>query len=447
MADEQSQEQHVEPIQVDEEARKIIIHHLEISDPEVYEFVAEYEPTDRAEKLLSAVRIGARGLRAMKSADDVAYVQKEFKVLSVSMDSCLQDVKKQIDEAIVSRLDPDKQGSFSAKLIEMVENTQSELSQQLNTTKEKLEQQFDPTREESYTHQVKKAIDDLSGEVDRVFDPSSHDSHVGKFLAEIDEYLGDDGKLADVLDDKLSLDQDDAPLAKLKREILQSVQDVRDEITGQTKLREKGTQKGALFEGVVKQKLEELAQPHSALVTDVSQEAVGGSKAGDFLIELANGHRLVVEARSHENISTPSAREDLERAMKTRDAQWGILVSENPDALSKNVGAFQVFDNSKLICAYGNGTGDILEVAFKWVRCGALSQQAAEAEVDPNLIRRHTDAINKAVKRFRDIRSQTTTIDKARKQIVNLADEIEKEIEEATKSIEEQILAATQEEA
>lgn len=63
---------------LEQDGRTILINDVQVEDEDVYQFLASIDATRRIDGLVSAIRIGAIGLRRMAVGEELDYVQKEF---------------------------------------------------------------------------------------------------------------------------------------------------------------------------------------------------------------------------------------------------------------------------------------------------------------------------------------------------------------------------------
>ena len=65
-------------ILLEEDGKTVIIKDLSVQDENLYQFLQEVEEDKRLERLVSAIRIGALGLRRMSVGEEMDFVEKEF---------------------------------------------------------------------------------------------------------------------------------------------------------------------------------------------------------------------------------------------------------------------------------------------------------------------------------------------------------------------------------
>src|SRR5439155_12516774 len=105
-----------------------------------------------------------------------------------------------------------------------------------------------------------------------------------------------------------------------------------------------------------------------------------------------------------------------------RQADFAIAVSKSPDALPKEVGHFNTYDENKIVCAFGDD-GDMLEVAYRWARAQLLLDlEEAESEVDVEAVRTSLCDARNAVIELSKIKAKSTDITKYATEITNIGE-------------------------
>jgi len=273
------------------------------------------------------------------------------------------------------------------------------------------------------------------------FDPDRRDSPVARTLAEFSEInetlverigalLGPEGMLEDRLNSALDLNADDSPVARLQREVTTQLRDLRDLIVADEARRreaERGTQKGFAFEDRVEQALRAEAQRMGGATveaTALSNGCLGAdAKVGDFVVTLADGSRIVVEAKNAARITLRGGQgilDELDRAMANRTATSAICVASR-EAFPGEVGPFGVFGNRVLVV--DDGDGILLGAALRWVAAdggvtrGAAVRDAAEVAAQIERIREMATRISTSKRALAGIR---TSVDQVRNDLDGL---------------------------
>src|SRR5207245_4402558 len=106
---------------------------------------------------------------------------------------------------------------------------------------------------------------------------------------------------------------------------------------------------------------------------------------GDFVVQLREGGRFVVESKDYSN-PVPLRGDNgilaiLRASMVNRSADFAIAVMKESSGFPKEVGAFNDYDGDKVLCIFGHG-GQMLETAYRWARAGLLAAGAAKRGID-----------------------------------------------------------------
>lgn len=399
----------------------LYIEHLECSDPDVVEFFADAAEPSRRDLACRAIVLGVVGLRAMGVAGQVEIVEREFLKLSRRFDVTLGAVETSLLERVQATFDPDQAESVSARLSSSIKGAHSAASDVVTQARAELValigDSFNPDLATSCVYRIAKLVADTHAELDRAFDPAYEGSHLSKLTGLVESYFGQDGSLAELVD---------AQVTPVKKELLQAVQGVRELIVGQAMAaeeRHRSPASGLDFEDDVEGVLCRLASAYGDSVERVGTQPgdAGRSKRGDFVVQLPDGARFVVEAKKR---STPiPLRGDrgvlaiLEESMVNRGARFAVAVAKDDSAFAKEVGPFNDYDTNKVLCRFGDG-GELLEVAYRWARTTLALGAASNDGIDISAV---TGAIDEARRALREL----ARIEAKAKSIAHGADEIQ----------------------
>ena len=301
---------------------------------------------------------------------------------------------------------------------------------------------------------VEKTFDrlrnDMTQNIDKILGPK------GDFVLSLEEYLGEDGKMQDMLD----LNKTDSPLSSLQAamttEVANIQKGIRTEVMqimtaisqqkGYEEAAKKGTQKGEEFEDRCMNYLCDIAKHHSDTV-EHTHDTIGhvtNSKKGDFVVNIAGTKKkFVLEMKELTNRPTlPSIKRYLDDSMENRGADYSIWVSRNQDALPKEVGWFNEYGGNKLVCALSKNADDgdenvwALETAYRWARLKIKHDTIAQTKFDPAII---NDSIQKIHESLKEIHKITTKCKNIRDQVDDI-DEILKREERKIKNEIDEIL-------
>jgi hypothetical protein len=220
-------------------------------------------------------------------------------------------------------------------------------------------------------------------------DPDRIDSHTAKLVGAITEMLGPGGQLAQRLADVFDSAEAEHGMGRLVDMFEKRFREIRDLMIGEQQRRqeaERGTAKGLEFEDAVEEVLREEAHNLSGCIVERTGQLAGtlgpDAKVGDFVLTLADGTRVAVEAKNVSRISLGGSTgilAELDRAMDNRNASWSLGISRQ-DAFPREVGTFGVYGNRLLVVDPGDGT--LLRVALRWIASAARGSGAADQMVD-----------------------------------------------------------------
>jgi Uncharacterized protein conserved in bacteria (DUF2130) len=178
--------------------------------------------------------------------------------------------------------------------------------------------------------------------------------------------------------------------------------------------RERGSAKGRSFEELVAEAVDALAV---GLGDDA--EAVGDvkgptGKTGDVVVAIdaacgpARG-RVVFEAKD-QRLSKPKALEELDRAMRERDADFAVLVVPSEEEVPARMHPLREYNGDKLIVTLDPEEGSrlALELGYRLARARVLMSKASGEEVDAAAIRDTAERAAQAMDDVRKVKSQLT---------------------------------------
>ncbi len=384
---------------------------LTIEDRTLASLLARSTEGDWPEIVSRAVAIGSAGLATMGVGLDIGEIDARVRAtLSRATDAGLAAVATMIDEAgnaLRSTLDPDVKGSMAARINAELEEVRAEF---------------------------------LAG-----VDPDRAGSHTAKLLGRLDDLLGPEGLLVRRLESALDPTGDNTGLARTFGILESRIAEIRDlvvETRGRKSEAEAGTKKGLEFEDDLEQRLRETAAQMGALVERTSNrtgDLTANSKVGDFLLELADGTRVVLEAKNSRRIGllgNDGMLAELDRAIANRGADYAICISAN-DAFPTEVGSFGVYGNRILLVDDESGT--LLRVGLRWVSAVASLRSGTVGAIDPAEISERLERIQQLAQRFStnrrtlsDIASNVNrvreSLDEMRSDLVELVDDIDRRI-------------------
>jgi hypothetical protein len=406
---------------VEVEDDRLVIEDLECRDQDTVGFFVDIPGPSRPELVCKALGVGVVGLRAMGVAGQVELVEREFLKLAHQFDAALAGAEGELLARVQATFDPDEAESVSGRLRSTITAAHQAAGQVVTDAREKLERlitdSFNPDLATSCVYRIAKLMADTRGELDRAFDPAYEGSHLSTLTKMVDAYFGPDGTVADVVARQVG---------PVKAELLEALQGVRELIVGHAMAAEeraKAPASGFDFEDEVEALLCRMAAAYGDTVERVGAQSgeAGRSKCGDFVVQLPNECRFVVEAKKR--TSPLPLRGDrgvlalLKGSMVNRKASFSIAVAPDGAAFAKEVGSFNDYDGDKLLCRFGQG-GELLEAAYRWARAALLAGAAQADGLDINMVEA---AIEEARRALREL----SRIEGKAKSIAHTADEIQ----------------------
>lgn len=301
---------------------------------------------------------------------------------------------------------------------------------------------------------VQQGFRSLLGKFEKQFDPDVKTSYLGKLTDLLGEYFDKGGTVENLLDPTL----DDTPLGRLRKGLHDELAELKKMLArkgAEEELVEATTLKGFAFEDACEEVLSLFVSHHMGDELERTTDKVGAiedSRAGDFVITLNDmpDKRIVLETKDRGNMTQPMIMAELERAMKNRDASYGICVSKYKEQLPKKIGWFNEFRGNMLVCALGSTQGDtvfleLLNVACQWAKLRMTKEMTVEEKALEALAHGIRE-IERNLNTFSQIKTQCTNLDDATSQIREISDALKGGIEAQITNIKKAIATLTEEE-
>ncbi|MFC7177897.1 hypothetical protein [Halosegnis marinus] len=389
-------------VSVDQASGQITIQELTIQDPELANYLSEFDDAAQADAVKRALRVGATTLELSETSKDVEFVRREF----TAMERAVSEIIQEIEEDIESTFGDD-------------------------------------------------------GEVAELLE--QHFGEDGEFARRLDAELGENGER---FQSALDPDVDGTPTNRLKeflrndvreelRNEIRSIHEKLDREDAQAAVRQRTPLKGADFEDDLETLLEDLVHGSTDTVeyTGGNEGELSGRNVGDFVITLGDtNQRIVVEAKSEQGYSQPRIKSEMEEAIENRDADYGLFITECATYVPNKVGYLQEFDGQILSIALCEDEDDeidprLLKIGFNWARMRTVQAYIDSGDtVDAEVIQSKVSEVRDSVDQFKNIRRKCTSIRSTVQGIENDLDDIEADINsdlnqmtaELSKSVSEQ---------
>jgi hypothetical protein len=252
---------------------------------------------ERAREVHRWIDLGRLVDRRTEAVAEADYISKE-------VDRLVTNVRSSFETEIRKRFDPDADKSLTRPIVEQAVQVKSVVAEAHRQMQELLKTNFDPNDARSAVAKIAASIQAADKQIANRFDPERRDSVIGR----IDERVG--GQLATLTKwmsgpegpfQRLQKDIESLKLEIAKRE---AVKAAKGEVLAIS------TRKGIDFEDELEEHLERLAQVHGDAVERTGDKpGAGGSKRGDFVLDLADGlGRIVVTAPGRWGLCAPPLR-------------------------------------------------------------------------------------------------------------------------------------------
>lgn len=401
----------------------VVLESLESHDPEVVGFFTEMPVESLGDMACRALTVGVVGLRAMGAAGRMEVVEREFLTLSQRFTSSLDAVERRLTEKVDRTFDPDRAESVSARLSHTIAQASRANATTIEEAKAQLQRligdSFNPELTTSCVFQIIRKLDEIRAELDRSFDPAVEGSHLARLVAEVSAFFGEDGTVGEIIS---------AQVSPVKSEVLTAFQSLRDALVGQVaaaEVRRRTPLSGSDFEHDVETVLRSVARGYGDVVEPVGVIAgdAGLAKTGDFVVQLREGPRFVVEAKDCSSPVTLRGGRGmlatLQSSMVNRTSRFAIGVMRDPTGFPKEVGSFNDYDGDKILCVFG-ADGELLEAAYRWARTALLLTVADRRGVDVAAVEAGIEEARRALREMSRVEGKARAIAKGADEIQGL---------------------------
>jgi hypothetical protein len=433
------------------------IANIRITDPDTLSYLRQVDPGDLVSEIVKAINLGVAVTSRVQASSDMEFVNRRLSEMTAHVDSRFMALNSNLQSALQTHLDPGAADSFMAKTQQIIANqsqqigkelgdllreTRSSIAQETSRIEEgrkQLDQSLNPKYADSYLAVLIEKFGGFENYLNTQLSETDASSFIGKLRSAVGDYFGDNGQVLQLIDDKLRVDiEGKTPLGQVFLGLRTEIQDLRDllvKLSGQKELMEQTSVKGFVFEDRVFERLQDISQPHSDLVEDLSKQAeVSGSKKGDYLYSVQDSPgKIVLDAKCYKRItSLPGMLSYIKQAMSNRDAAFGIIVVPEKRNLQKQIGEWNVY-------------GDIiitplehLETSIKYAKNCLRLKEFKSNEVNVGLIKYKLDEVRRKIKGFSSIKGKltklnngvSTSIAEVQMDLSNLKEEIAKKLEE-----------------
>ncbi len=378
-----------EPIRI--LGQRMFLDGFEVADEAAIRIAREH--ADPARAVADMIAIGARVLDREHTGADVEFVKAEFERAARSLDAEFVERARRVAE----RLD--------AKVDEVFGPEHGHVTKAL-------ERHFSDGSSVAVQHRVQAVVNEaavkMREDLRRQFSSDSESNPLAGFqrasLAVIKQTSDQQAERLAAMTSELTALK--VQLAELKAEKAK-----REELAA---AQERGTAKGRTYEEAVFEAVDAIAVARGDDCDAVGDTRGEGGRKGDVVVALdacsgpARG-RVVFEAKDRK-LSKNQALEELDGAMQTRNADFGILVVPSEDELPARTHPLREYNGDKLFVVYDpeDGSRLALEVAYGLARARVLMARDDAAGLDPSALRAEVERALQAMEDVRRVKSQLT---------------------------------------
>jgi hypothetical protein len=410
----------------------VLISDLEITRPEVVDFLRDLSEPDREAALISAVEIGVFCLERAQVSRDTEFVRRQLEGLMADVDKAATRIPGAIEAALSTKI-----GTGEGQVLEPVDRAvkaaEKAVADKLGDVRQLLTADLDPARESG-------ALGKALGTIRNLLDPGREDSIQGAVRAAVRGITGEDGPLAKAVRDVVT-----EAVKPLREEVDGLAKEVRGREAAREAL-EQTTQKGATYETRVVEELQDWAAVAGAQVEHVGID----NRPGDVLVVLTSGSligervRIVVEARDRQTaVGRKVIADTVAQAIHERETDCGIYVSATRSGLGCDIGDFAEGETDAgrfVACTHEN-----LRLALRLLLIQARLDRESDAssEVNRGLLLDQMGRVRTALERIKTINRHATQVRSGASGIEEEARALREEIRDALTKMEDALRPAS----
>ncbi len=351
-----------------------------VEDANTRKIISDIEEDKREDFIKKAIIIGSIGLKNLHMAENVDYVEKEFKELVRNFDNQSRNVVKHFD---------------------------------------------DQSR-------------DIKNLIEKSLDVDNNTSSLGKMRVLFEDYFD---KKGGKINELLSPYGEDSPMKKLKDEVIGKIQDLRDELMKEKtkeEIIEKTTLKGGKFEEVVLETVEDFCSEYEDKISSTGEILGKKNKIGDVTIDIDGDEnkRIIIECKDAGNYSHKKTMDEINDAIENREAQFGIFLFKNQDQIPAALKPMKITKNY-IVTAFDDESIALycaVRVARHFVERNAEDKQE---EIPVAEIQKEVIALNNKLADFKNIHMKLTQIDNASEYIRKNIDRLKNDIEAGLNTVKD----------
>lgn len=391
---------------------------LNIDDPDVLAWLSEFDEEDRPAKAGTALRVGVLALRQAAGFVDRQAIKDEGKQLMTDIELHVTEIMRSMvgpESSIMKTLDPKQADGLVAQLHDAVD-------EELGAHGGKVLSAFSLDDENSPLSRLVAYVRRSQDEVRKEFSLDEEGSGMSRLLNQLSCALAEHEKAN----------------SEFRKEVTLSLEKMA--VRKQSEAR--STLHGDDFEDAVT----EFVRDHAARSGDIVEPTgnttgqIKNCKIGDCTLELgpdsaSGGEKIVFEAKEDASYTLTSAREEIEKGRRNRQAQVGVFVWSARYAPADMERLRRYGRDIVVVWDSEDPSSDVFLDAAVLLAKGLLldgKRVRVRAEIDFDAVEKAIEAVAKRAERADQVRTWGQTVENAGSNIV-------KEMETTKKDLERQV--------
>jgi hypothetical protein len=394
---------------------RVLVENLVVDDPAAAAFVrGRIDAGEDASRVVNdAIEIGARVLEREQAGIDAEFVRGEFEKVSREVETAFTDKARVVAEF------------FGAKVDEVFGPEDGHLAKELQRL-------FGEGSTAAVQHQLRQVMNEQSARMRedllRQFSSADGNNPLADFKAAHLRAARDASTRQEQM-----LEGMRQQMIALNLEV-QKLQAEKDKALGVAAELDRSTAKGRPYEEAVVEAVDAIARAQNDDCDAVGDFRGAGGRKGDVVVDIdgcsgAPRGRIVFEAKNSRK-SRKEALAELEEAMATRSADYGVWVVPSEDKLPARAPGLREVGGDKLFVVYDPSDGSrlALEVAYSLARARVLMARGDASGLDALALRGEVERALGAMEDVRRIKVQLTNaaggIEEARRVLDGMAERV-----------------------
>jgi len=421
----------------------ITIKNIVIDDANTSKILKDIAENKREDFIKKAIIIGAIGLKNLYLAENVEYIEKEFKELLKNSESQSKDIRNALEREFRELLknseiqSKDIKNNLEKEFRDLLKASESQSNTLLRTSENQAKDIW-TNFEKGFKELLRDSENqskDIQGMIEKQLDVENNQSSLGKMRLLFEDYFDKKkGKIGELLNPF----EESSPIKKLKDEILGKIQELRDEVLkekSKEEIIEKTSLKGVNFEEIVLEQAQDFLSEYEDKVKPCGEGLGRTNKKGDLIIDI-NGDekkRIVIECKDSSSYSHKKTIDEINDAIENRSAKYGIFLFKSQSQIPSALKPMKITNNYIVSSFDDYGLYFSLRVARLFVEKNGESKQ----EIPIDKIQKVVEELQTKLFDFKNIQTKLTQIDNASSYIRENIDRLKKDLDEGLSSVKE----------